>query len=80
MVDLDAEGLHLRVRDDGAGIPDAIRARLFQPWTTSDRSRDSGLGLYVSRESVRAMGGDLTLVETSAAGTTFDLRLIPGKT
>ena len=80
VVDLDAEGLHLRVRDDGAGIPDAIRARLFQPWTTSDRSRDSGLGLYVSRESVRAMGGDLTLVETSAAGTTFDLRLIPGKT
>lgn len=78
VTDRDVDGLHLRVRDDGSGIPDGIRERLFQPWTTSQGSRGSGLGLHVSRESARAMGGDLTLVDTSTAGTTFDLRLTSG--
>ncbi len=68
----------LRVRDDGAGVPGDVLARLFEPWNTSAGHRGSGLGLYVSRESARAMGGDLSLVETSAAGTTFELTLVPG--
>ena len=76
--DRDTDGLHVRVRDDGPGIPPEVLARLFQPWTTSQDTRGSGLGLYVSRESARAMGGDLTLVDTSSAGTTFDLRLTSG--
>ncbi|GAA1840032.1 hypothetical protein GCM10009812_36350 [Nocardioides marinus] len=78
VTDRDVDGLHLRIRDDGSGISDGIRERLFQPWTTSQDSRGSGLGLHVSRESARAMGGDLTLVDTSTAGTTFDLRLTSG--
>ncbi|WP_370074176.1 ATP-binding protein [Nocardioides sp.] len=76
--DRDADGLHVRVRDDGPGIPAEVLARLFQPWATSQDTRGSGLGLYVSRESARAMGGDLTLVDTTSAGTTFDLRLTSG--
>lgn len=77
--DRDADGLHLRVRDDGSGIPEEVLDRLFQPWASSHDTRGAGLGLYVSRESARAMGGDLVLVETSSTGTTFDLLLTSGE-
>ena len=56
--------LRLTISDGGPGVPEADRARLFGRFirggsTGSDEG--SGLGLYVSRELCRAMGGDLVL-------------------
>jgi signal transduction histidine kinase len=55
--------LHLTVADDGPGIPDADRERLFGRYEQlgGDGKGGTGLGLYVSRELCRAMGGDLVL-------------------
>jgi two-component system C4-dicarboxylate transport sensor histidine kinase DctB len=63
----------IRVTDDGPGIPPAIAASLFTPFQTS-KTRGLGLGLVISRDICRAMGGDLVL-ETTAPGTGFLITL-----
>ncbi len=60
------------------GISEADRARLFGRFVRgADRSPDegSGLGLYVSRELCRAMGGDLVLEPTPGGGAAFSVHL-----
>jgi two-component system sensor histidine kinase KdpD len=56
--------LHVTIADHGPGVPEADRERLFTRFTrgaaqTSDDG--TGLGLYVSRQLLRAMGGELWL-------------------
>lgn len=64
----------LDVSDDGPGIPAAIRARLFEPYTTSRSIGEGmGLGLAISRKILLDHGGDLDLVDSSSSGTTFRL-------
>jgi signal transduction histidine kinase len=63
------------VVDNGPGIPERIRDRLFQPFTGSTRSEGAGLGLAIARELALAHGGDLTLAQSSPEGAVFELRL-----
>ena len=63
------------VRDNGAGIPDAIRSRLFEPFVSSKGQRGTGLGLAVARKIAERHGGRLEVVSTSAKGTEFAMRL-----
>jgi len=67
--------LVIRVADDGAGIPDKIRGKLFQAFAGSGRAGGAGLGLAISRELAQAHGGDVTLVETGSQGSVFELTL-----
>jgi signal transduction histidine kinase len=67
----------LTVRDEGAGIPDAVRAHLFKPGR-SGRSGGSGLGLAISRLLAQQIGAELVLLSTGPAGTTFTLTLPRG--
>jgi signal transduction histidine kinase len=68
-------GRALEVRDDGAGVPESLRARIFDPYVTTRRIGDGmGLGLSISRKVMLDHGGDLVLASTSAAGTTFRLQ------
>ena len=63
-VDATATRLRLAIADGGPGVPESDRERLFARFArgTAGTSMDgSGLGLYVSRELVRAMDGDLVL-------------------
>lgn len=71
-------GLVLLVADDGPGLPPRARDNLFQPFAGSARAGGIGLGLAIAREVLRAHGGDLRLVESTAAGTVFALELPPG--
>jgi signal transduction histidine kinase len=62
----------LDARDTGSGIPESLRARVFDPYVTTRRIGEGmGLGLSISRKVMLDHGGDLVLVSTSAAGTTF---------
>ncbi len=65
----------LTIADNGPGIPERIKDRLFQPFSGSGRPEGSGLGLAIARELTRAHGGDLELADTGPRGTTFELRL-----
>jgi signal transduction histidine kinase len=74
--------IHLTISDRGPGVAEADRDRLFtrfQRGSSSVSDGGSGLGLYVSRELCRAMGGDLVLAPPSnGAGAAFTVKL-PGE-
>jgi signal transduction histidine kinase len=71
----DAGGTTLQLTDDGPGLPERARARLFQPFAVSTRPGGAGLGLAIARELAQGHDGDLRLVSTGPQGTTFELRL-----
>ena len=54
-----ANRVRITVEDTGPGIPEVIRDRLFEPFATASKADGVGLGLAISRQSVRAHGGDL---------------------
>ena len=62
-------------RDDGPGVPERLRERLFQPFAGSGRPGGAGLGLAIARELARGHGGELTLERAGEDGSTFVLRL-----
>ncbi|PHZ86627.1 sensor histidine kinase [Paremcibacter congregatus] len=60
--------------DNGPGIPDRIKATLFQPFHGSSNG-GSGLGLAISREIIEAHGGTLELLQTDEKGSRFRITL-----
>jgi signal transduction histidine kinase len=80
----DGRGAEVRISDEGVGIPEGIRARLFEPHvTTKPPERGSGLGLHLSRQLLSRFGGELLLVPAGDPGrlpwavTEFCIRLAP---
>jgi signal transduction histidine kinase len=71
----DSPTLAIELADDGPGLPEAIRAELFRPFAGSMRRGGSGLGLAIARDLMVAHGGNIELVDTGPAGTTFRLSL-----
>ncbi|KPA92032.1 ATP-binding protein [Pseudomonas sp. RHF3.3-3] len=74
------EGCELWVDDDGIGIPEQERERIFEPFYRLDRSRDRstggfGLGLAISRRAAEAQGGTLTVEQSPLGGARFRLWL-----
>ena len=67
------ESVHLCVTDDGPGIPEALRARVFEPFFTT-RPQGTGLGLSVVKAVATAHGGEVS-VATSGRGTCFTIQL-----
>ncbi|MCC5806614.1 MAG: sensor histidine kinase [Opitutales bacterium] len=70
----DDGGFVFSVRDNGPGIPAAVRERLFEA-TASTKAGGTGLGLAISRQLARQMEGDLELADSSSAGSEFSLKL-----
>ncbi len=64
----------LSVRDDGCGIPEEHRDRLFEPFFTL-KEGGTGLGLYLVREIVLAHGGTISLATAEGKGTAVSIRL-----
>ena len=72
--------VRLSISDDGAGIPEDERARIFERFTRLDdaRSRDhggTGLGLAIVQEIVHHHGGIVTVEDGTGGGATFLVRL-----
>ena len=64
------------VEDTGCGIPSDKQGTIFQRWMKADEFKEGlGLGLAYCWETAQKLGGELTLDQTSEAGTTFTLRL-----
>lgn len=68
--------LTAEVINEGPGVPEPLRDRLFEPWVSGGGDTTArGLGLWLARESARAAGGELELAEPAAGRTTFRARL-----
>ena len=65
------DGLEIRVGDNGRGIPESIRARLFEPFVSAGKENGTGLGLTVVQKIVQDHGGDVVVEKTSPEGTIF---------
>ncbi|MEH2118425.1 hybrid sensor histidine kinase/response regulator [Nostoc sp.] len=77
--------LHFEVEDTGHGIAPAELEGLFQPFIQTEVGRNSqqgtGLGLTISQQFIRLMGGDITVRSTLNQGTifTFNIQISPAK-
>ncbi|HET7552319.1 MAG TPA: ATP-binding protein [Gemmatimonadaceae bacterium] len=76
----DMEGVVIEVSDTGPGIPPERHEAIFEPFVQLDRSltrstEGVGLGLAISRDLARGMGGDITVVSVPGDGACFVLTL-----
>ncbi len=66
----------ISVRDNGPGIPNAIKDRIFQPFfTTKPTGQGTGLGLSLSYDIVKAHGGELKVETKEGEGSEFIISL-----
>lgn len=75
------ERLRFEVADSGIGLADQQRGRLFEPFvqadaTIGDRFGGTGLGLSLSRQLCRLMGGDIEVESTEGVGSVFSFEVI----
>jgi signal transduction histidine kinase len=68
--------VEISVTDNGPGIPEAIKDKIFQPFfTTKPTGQGTGLGLSLSYDIVKAHGGELSVQSSPESGTTFSIHL-----
>lgn len=68
------DAIHLRVTDDGCGIPAETRKRIFEPFFSA-RQGGTGLGLFLSINFVRRWGGDIRVESAPGKGSCFEVVL-----
>ena len=78
-----ADTVELRVQDTGVGVAPAQLEAIFEPFVQGERPAGSpaegvGLGLAISRDLARGMGGELAVVSELGTGSTFTLTLPRG--
>jgi signal transduction histidine kinase len=76
----DGGGILLAVEDDGPGVPESERERIFAPFYRAPGPRPPGdtglgLGLALCRQVARYHGGDVTYVARQPTGSRFEVRL-----
>lgn len=71
---VDGDEAEIRVADNGPGVPDDVRARLFEPFVTQGKGSGTGLGLSVVQSLVQRHGGSVAIERTGPDGTTFVMR------
>ena len=69
------ESLEIRIEDNGPGIADAVRDRLFEPFVSHGKENGTGMGLTVVQKILQDHGGDVAVEQTSASGTTFRINI-----
>jgi two-component system, NtrC family, sensor kinase len=70
------EKVIISVKDNGNGIPDSIKEKIFQPFfTTKPTGSGTGLGLSLSYDIIKAHGGEIKLNTTESEGTKFIIEL-----
>lgn len=69
------DGAEIRISDNGHGIPESIRGKLFEPFVSQGKENGTGLGLTVVQKIVQDHGGDIAVEKTSPQGTVFRLVL-----
>ncbi len=70
----------IKIKDDGEGIPEDIRDKIFDPFYTTKKDESTGLGLSVSYRVVKEHGGDIQIKSEEGVGTEVTISLpVEGK-
>jgi len=68
--------VEITVKDNGMGIPDKVKDKIFQPFfTTKPTGQGTGLGLSLSYDIIKAHGGEMKVDSTEGEGATFTIGL-----
>ena len=68
------DGLVMRVDDNGPGVPEDARARIFEPYVTG-KQKGTGLGLAIARRIVQDHAGSVQVMASPLGGARFEVRL-----
>jgi signal transduction histidine kinase len=69
------DSFEIRVSDQGSGVPENIRGRVFDPFVSSGKPNGTGLGLAIVSKIVSDHGGSVAIERTSEAGTVMLVKL-----
>ncbi|MCU1306884.1 MAG: periplasmic sensor signal transduction histidine kinase [Acidobacteriaceae bacterium] len=69
------DSFEIRVTDDGVGVPENIRGRVFDPFVSSGKPNGTGLGLAIVSKIVSDHGGAVSVERTSENGTVMLVKL-----
>ncbi len=76
LVKIDAKWMELGIQDNGVGIEESHLPRIFEMfYRGSLRSKGSGLGLFIAKETVQSMGGEISLISEFGVSTTVSIKL-----
>jgi PAS domain S-box-containing protein len=70
-----AKYAEVEVRDTGQGMPESVRARIFEPFYSTKGPKGSGLGLAVAYSIITRHGGEIAVESELGKGTSFVIRL-----
>lgn len=69
------EWVEIKIYDNGPGIPEAIKEKLFEPFVTYGKRTGTGLGTAIAKSIVNAHQGEITYESEDQKGTTFYIKL-----
>ena len=69
----------LHVKDTGMGIPEEVRETLFEPFSSTDKTQGTGLGLFISQELASLMEGSIEVSTVQDVGSHFILKIMVEK-
>jgi two-component system, NtrC family, sensor kinase len=70
------DGIEISVKDNGSGIPEEIKTKIFQPFfTTKPTGQGTGLGLSLAYDIVKAHSGELKVESHEGEGTEFSIQI-----
>jgi DNA-binding response OmpR family regulator len=69
-VNKDDQRQYLRILDNGTGIPESIKGRVFQAFFTTKGPPHNGVGLYLAEEIVKGMGGTIEMQSPATGAST----------
>lgn len=70
-IDRDLSYAEVIIRDDGPGIPDTLKSRIFEPYVTTKGAGHAGLGLSIVFNTVKELKGTITCESDNENGTCF---------
>jgi len=71
--------IFLHIKDSGSGISKENAKKLFIPFSSTDQTQGTGLGLFISKELANLMNGDITFSPIEDGGSLFVLRIVVEK-
>jgi PAS domain S-box-containing protein len=75
-IEIDGGQCLIKVADHGNGIPDEIKARIFDEGFKFGETGNTGFGLYIVKKTMERYGGSVVVIDNQPHGTVFELRLL----